>query len=279
MADFFHSNKTVHSSSAHSMLSDQSQMFGKPRAFNEFLRDKDFEVSPFKPSLNDSAIKQKVSMVISRLEDDSSHSTAPQKSRNRKEPNAPVCRDSGFNDMQSDSGGSSEGTFTDVINKKGRVTSVKEGTIPTNITDVNTAVGAQTVDKEQEVHISFESDNDEEIDVETEDVQVDDEGEGEVDNNDQEDDDSNDGDDDDDNNNNLTTNNAKKAGKEAIHISPALDAERERICVQPKDRVLDGNIPDGVHNGTMDEAVPETPQGTLNCMNTLTVTESFVIFF
>ncbi|KAJ7371051.1 hypothetical protein OS493_028214 [Desmophyllum pertusum] len=121
----------------------------------------------------------------------------------------------------------------------------------------------KTVDKEQEVHISFESDNDEEIDVETEDVQVDDEGEGEVDNNDQEDDDSNDGDDDDDDNNNLTTNNAKKAGKVAVHISPALDAERERIRVQPKDRVLDGDIPDDIHNGTMDEAVPETPQGNV----------------
>lgn len=180
MADFFH-NKT---SSACSGLSDQSLTFGKPRAFTDLLKDKDFQVSPFKPSVNDSAIKQKVRMVISRLEDDSAVPVS--KSQNKTEPNAllqAVSRDSGFNDVQSDSGGSSEGAFTDVMNRRGRVTLAKEGRTPKSVSDVNTAAGAQTVNEGEEVHISFESNSsDEEIDVVTEDVQLnnddDDDGDG-----------------------------------------------------------------------------------------------------
>ena len=175
MADFFHS-KTSHSSIACSEHSDASMTFGKPRAVTDFLKDKDFLVSPFKPTVNDSAIKQKVQIVLSRLEDDS---TVPLSgSQNKAEPSAllqATSRDSGFTDLQSDSGGSSEGTFTDVMNRGSRVNSVKEGRTPKHLSDVNNAVEAQTVNKGEELHMSFESNSsDEEIDIMTEDVQVDD---------------------------------------------------------------------------------------------------------
>lgn len=198
MTDFFH-NKS-RSSSIHSVLSDHSLTFGKPKTFNDLFKDKDFEVSPFKPSMNESAIKQKVSLVISRLEDDSA--APPSTSQNKTEPYAAahaVSRDSGFNEVQSDSGGSSEGAFTDVMNRRSKVTSVKERRILTSVSEVNTAVGAQTVNGEEEAHISFESNSsDEEIDVVTDhdDVQVKD-----VDDNDNNDDDDDGGGDDDDNNN------------------------------------------------------------------------------
>lgn len=175
MADFFHS-KTSHSSIACSEHSDASMTFGKPRAVTDFLKDKDFLVSPFKPTVNDSTIKQKVQMVLSRLEDDS---TVPlSRSQNKAEPNGllqATSRDSGFTDLQSDSGGSSEGAFTDVMNRRSRVNSVKEGRTPKCLSDVNNAVEAQTVNKGEELHMSFESNSsDEEIDIMTEDVQVDD---------------------------------------------------------------------------------------------------------
>ena len=175
MADFFHS-KTSHSSIACSEHSDASMTFGKPRAVTDFLKDKDFLVSPFKPTVNDSAIKQKVQIVLSRLEDDS---TVPlSRSQNKAEPSAllqATSRDSGFTDLQSDSGGSSEGAFTDVMNRGSRVNSVKEGRTPKHLSDVNNAVEAQTVNKGEELHMSFESNSsDEEIDIMTEDVQVDD---------------------------------------------------------------------------------------------------------
>ena len=78
--------------------------------------------------MNDIAIKQKVQMVLNRLEDDSAIPLS--KSQNKAEPNAllqALSRDSGFTDLQSDSGGSSEGAFTDVRNRGDRVTSVTEG--------------------------------------------------------------------------------------------------------------------------------------------------------
>ena len=183
MADFF-CNKTSHSSSAQSVLSDHSLSFGKPRAFSDLFKDKDFQVSPFKRSVNDNAIKQKVSLVISRLEDDSA--APPSTSQNRTEPRAlvhAVSRDSGFNDLQSDSGGSSEGAFTDVMNRRSsRATLVEEVRISTSLSEVYTTAGAQTVNEKEEVHISFESNSsDEEIDVGTEGVQL--EADGDDDNN------------------------------------------------------------------------------------------------
>jgi len=182
MAEFFHS-KTSHSSISVSGLTDPSVSFGKPRAFTEFLKDKDFQVSPFKPSLNDSAIKEKVQMALSRLEDDSA--ILLNKSQNKAEPNALIkatSRDSGFTDMQSDSGGSSEGAFTDVRNRGGTLTAVKVGRTPITASDVNNTAGAQTVSEGEEVHMSFESNSsDGEIDVMTEDVQVDDVDDNDVD--------------------------------------------------------------------------------------------------
>ena len=173
MADFFHS-KTSHNSTAGSGLSDPSTNFGKPRVLTDFLKDKDFLVSPFKPSVNDSAIKQKVQMALSRLEDDSAVPLS--RSQNKAEPNAllkAISRDSGFTDLQSDSGGSSEGAFTDVMNRRGKVTSVNKGRTPKSVSGVNNATRVQTINEGEEVHISFESNSsDEEIDVMTEDVQV-----------------------------------------------------------------------------------------------------------
>ena len=185
MAEFFHS-KTSHCSINCSGQSDPSVSFGKPRTFTDFLKDKDFQVSPFKPSVNDIAIKQKVQMVLNRLEDDSAIPLS--KSQNKAEPNAllqALSRDSGFTDLQSDSGGSSEGAFTDVRNRGDRVTSVKEGRTLKSVSDVNNAAAAQTANEGEEVHISFESNSsEEEIDVMTEDVQVDDDDDDEDDDND-----------------------------------------------------------------------------------------------
>lgn len=185
MAEFFH-RKTSHRSIGSSGLSDPSVSLGRPRTFTEFLKEKDFQVSPFKPSVNDIAIKQKVQMVLNRLEDDSAIPLS--KSQNQVEPNALLqapSRDSGFTDLQSDSGGSSEGTFTDVKNRGDRVTSVKEGRTLKSVSNVNNPAVAQTVDEGEEVHISFESNSsDEEIDVMTEYEQTDDnDGGGGGDNN------------------------------------------------------------------------------------------------
>lgn len=175
MAEFFH-RKTSHRSVSCSGLSDPSLSLGKPRTFTEFLKGNDFQVSPFKTSVNDGAIKQKVQMVLNRLEDDSAIPLS--NSKNRAEPNALLqapSRDSGFTDLQSDSGGSSEGVFTDVRNRGERVSPVKHGRTLKSVSDVNDAAGAQTVKEGEEVHISFESNSsgDEEIDVMTEDVQAD----------------------------------------------------------------------------------------------------------
>ena len=184
MAEFFHS-KTSHRSINCSGQSDLSVSLGKPRTFTEFLKDKDFQVSPFKPSVNDIAIKQKVQMVLNRLEDDSA--TSLSKSQNKAEPIAllqALSRDSGFTDLQSDSGGSSEGAFTDVRNRGDRVTSVKEGRTLKIVSDVNYAAAAPTASEGEELHISFESNSEEEIDVMTEDVQVDDDDDDDDDDND-----------------------------------------------------------------------------------------------
>lgn len=165
MAELFH-NKSSHNSSVSSVLSDQPLTLGKPKPFEGFLKDKEFGVSPFKPSMNDSTIKKKVSMVISRLEDDDSAIT--DKSSNRTKLNAEVraSRDSGFNDMPSDSGGSSEGAFTNVIVREAGVISARAQRNPARIDDSAQST-AGVVDNSEEVHISFESDNDEEIDIET----------------------------------------------------------------------------------------------------------------
>lgn len=209
MADFFH-NKTSRSSSAHSALSDHSLTFGKPRAFSDLFKEKDFEVSPFKRSVNDSAIKQKVNMAISRLEDDSPSPLCT--SQNKTKANAPVhavSRDSGFNDVQSDSGGSSEGAFTDVMNRRSKETSVKEGGMSTSVSEVNTDVRAQNVNKEEEVHISFESNSsDEEIDVVTDGEQIKDGVDGD--------------------NDNLTTKNTELSAEEAGHVVKTRSKEAQK---------------------------------------------------
>ena len=183
MAEFFHS-KTSHRSINCSGQSDPSVSLGKPRTFTEFLKDKDFQVSPFKPSVNDIAIKQKVQMVLNRLEDDSA--TSLSKSQNKAEPVAllqALSRDSGFTDLQSDSGGSSEGVFTDVRSRGDRVTSMKEGRTLKIVSEDNNAATAQTANEGEELHISFESNSEEEIDVMTEDVQVDDDDDDDDDDN------------------------------------------------------------------------------------------------
>lgn len=64
-----HNKSSSQSSSFLSLLPDHSLISTKPNMFNAFSKDEEFEVSPFKPSVSDSTIKQKVSMVLSRLED------------------------------------------------------------------------------------------------------------------------------------------------------------------------------------------------------------------
>lgn len=177
MADSFH-NKSSHSTSVHSLLSDQSLPFGKPKTFVDFLKDKEFEVSPFKPGVNDSAIKKKVSMVISRLEDHGDDAAISSKTRSKAKKNAQgrVSGDSGFNDMQSDSAGSGEGTFTNIINREARMLSATEEINPKKVDDnkITSSGEAETMDNVDKVYISFEN-SDEEVDVVTEEVQVDDE--------------------------------------------------------------------------------------------------------
>ena len=73
--------------------------------------------------------------------------------------------DSGFNDMQSDSGGSSEGTFTNVVNKGVSMLSARKQRNPTRIDDIHVSSTAPAVNSEEEICLSFESDSDEEIDV------------------------------------------------------------------------------------------------------------------
>lgn len=62
MAKVYHNNSSLHSSNVHSFLSDQSVTSAKSKPFDGLLKEKGFEVSPFKPSVNDSTIKKKVSL-------------------------------------------------------------------------------------------------------------------------------------------------------------------------------------------------------------------------
>jgi len=231
MAESFH-DKSSHSSSAHSLPSGQSLSLGKPKPFADFLKDKEFEVSPFKPSVNDSTIKKKVSLVISRLEDDDASITNETRNRTKLNTEVRASRDSGFNDMQSDSGGSSEGTFTNILNRgTTKVLSAREERNPTRVDDVNAPSTAGVVNDSEEIHISFESDNDE-IDVvsEEDDVQVDDDKNDDNENNDHGDKNSDDdqcnkedndkkSDDATDNNNNLATKSTEKSGAQRLDNS------------------------------------------------------------
>ena len=167
MAESFH-NKSSTSTSLHSTLSDQSLANVKPKTAVCSLNNKEFEISPFKPLVNDSTIKKKVRMVISRLEDDdditpTATTTKVMKSTHHVERG--LSKDSGFNDAQSDSAGSSEPTFTTIRN---RDTTVPPGIVGNGVA---TIAEAQTANSGEEVHISFDE-SDGEIDVVTEDVQV-----------------------------------------------------------------------------------------------------------
>ena len=173
MAESFH-NKSSTSTSLHSTLSDQSLANVKPKTAVCSLNNKEFEISPFKPLVNDSTIKKKVRMVISRLEDDdditpTATTTKVMKSTHHVERG--LSKDSGFNDAQSDSAGSSEPTFTTIRN---RDTTVPPGIVERQSAKSNgvaTIAEAQTANSGEEVHISFDE-SDGEIDVVTEDVQV-----------------------------------------------------------------------------------------------------------
>ena len=164
MAEVYHNNSSLHSSNLHSFLSDQSVTSAKSKPFDSFVKEKQFEVSPFKPSVNDSTIKKKVSLVLSRLGSDD---TAIVNTRNRSKTNEELRAnvDSGFNDMQSDSGGSSEGTSTNVVNKGVSMLSERKQRNPTRIDDIHVSSTAPAVNSEEEICLSFESDSDQEIDV------------------------------------------------------------------------------------------------------------------
>ena len=172
MAESFH-NKSSTSTSLHSTLSEQSLANVKPKTPVCSLKNKEFEVSPFKPLVNDSAIKKKVSMVISRLEDDDDITPTATTTKGMKTHHVEqgLSKDSGFNDAQSDSAGSSEPTFTTIRN---RDTTVPPGIVERQSAKSNgvaTIAEAQTANSGEEVHISFDE-SDGEIDVVTEDVQV-----------------------------------------------------------------------------------------------------------
>ena len=168
MAESFH-NKSSTSTSLHSTLSENV----KPKPPVCSANNKEFEVSPFKPLVNDSAIKKKVSMVISRLEndDDITPTATTTKGTETHHVERGFSKDSGFNDAQSDSARSSEPTFTTIRN---RDTTVPLGNVErqsANGSGVATIVEAQTANSGEEVHISFDE-SDGEVDVVTEDVQV-----------------------------------------------------------------------------------------------------------
>ena len=168
MAESFH-NKSSTSTSFHSTLSENV----KPKPPVCSANNKEFKVSPFKPLVNDSAIKKKVSMVISRLEndDDITPTATTTKGTETHHVERGFSKDSGFNDAQSDSARSSEPTFTTIRN---RDTTVPLGIVErqsANGNGVATIVEAQTANSGEEVHISFDE-SDGEVDVVTEDVQV-----------------------------------------------------------------------------------------------------------
>ena len=172
MAELFH-NKSSTSMSLHSTLSEQSLANVKPKTPVCSLNNKEFEISPFKPLVNDSAIKKKVNMVISRLEDDEDITPTATTTKGTKTHHVErgFSKDSGFNDAQSDSAGSSEPTFTTIRN---RDTTAPPGNVERQSAKSNgvaTIVEAQTANSGEEVHISFDE-SDGEVDVVTEDVQV-----------------------------------------------------------------------------------------------------------
>ncbi|CAH3196690.1 unnamed protein product, partial [Porites evermanni] len=173
MAESFH-NKSSTSTSLHSTLSEQSLANVKPKTPVCSLNNKEFEISPFKPLVNDSAIKKKVSMVISRLEDDDDITPTATIAKGMKSTHhveRGLSKDSGFNDAQSDSAGSSEPTFTTIRNRDTTISpgNAEKQSVKSN--GVATIVEAQTANSGEEVHISFDE-SDGEVDVVTEDVQV-----------------------------------------------------------------------------------------------------------
>lgn len=172
MAELLH-NKSSTSTSLHSSLSEQSLANVKPKPPVHSVNNKEFEVSPFKPLVSDSAIKKKVSMAISRLEDDENTTPIVTTTKGMKTHHVErgLSKDSGFNDAQSDSAGSSEATFTTIRN---RDTTAPPGNVERQSAKsdgVATIVEAQTANSGEEVHISFDE-SDGEVDVVTEDVQV-----------------------------------------------------------------------------------------------------------
>ena len=176
MAESFH-NKSSTSTSLHSTLSDQSLANVKPKTPVCSLKNKEFEISPFKPLVNDSAIKKKVSMAISRLEDDEDSTLTANTTKGMKTHHVErgLSKDSGFNDAQSDSAGSREPTFTTIRNRDTTVPPGNGERQSAKSNGVATIVEAQTANSGEEVHISFDE-SDGEVDVVTEDVQVESDG-------------------------------------------------------------------------------------------------------
>ena len=171
LAESFHSNSSRNSTSATSLLAHHSSVAEERAPLPRTMRIRDFEVSPFRPSEIDSAIKRKVGMVINKLERD--NASICDKTNNKG-----LSRVSGIIDHQSDSGVSMEGSLTNVtpgwksrqrrsvISEKRRVGCKFPGLYSTK-TEAEVTV-PQTVPENQAV--SLHSQSDEEVDV-TEDVE------------------------------------------------------------------------------------------------------------
>ncbi|XP_022787384.1 uncharacterized protein LOC111327456 [Stylophora pistillata] len=158
IANSFH-NKHSQSCSSNLPLSDHLVTPRRSKCHPDPLGDacKEFAKSPFGPSVNDTAIKAKVNMAISRLEEDSS---AKHSSQNRG---------SQFDEHPSDSRIRSQATSTDVMSERSRMTLQKGRTNRRGTNNVDNVTRAQTVDSREEIHISFENNGDDEINIETED--------------------------------------------------------------------------------------------------------------
>lgn len=71
MAEEYHDKIGLNNSTIDSLLANQSVTSAKPKTIFGVMYDEQFEMSPFKAGVDDSIIKKKVGLVLSRLEDDS----------------------------------------------------------------------------------------------------------------------------------------------------------------------------------------------------------------
>ena len=223
MASFFH-NKYSHSSSSHLHSSDHLVTPGRSKSFLDLLSDKEFVNSPFQTSVNDSAIRDKVNMAISRLEEDSSAEHTLQN------------RYSQFNEQPSDSGVSDQAVFTDVMSKRSRITSQQGRSCQRDTRDVDNVARAQTVDRGEEIHISFETNSDDEIDVVMED------SEGARDEH---------------------KNARKKSSEKTFNNATVSNSGLSGMHVPAENGVKDkGDISRDTYYSVVDEIIPGTPEGS-----------------